>query len=168
MSNKIILILILSALAVAGLIIGAFFLFGGKSNNDKTQVNKMEDTRIREFSKVYFELYNSYGFEYYSNMSSLGGESMDEMQNKLSARFLELQDNTPEGFNQEASTNLQDWSMEFNDKEGTPWARVSFMGTVSSYDSVNAKPVKSNYFVKMIMYKINNQWKVFSFEQYKK
>lgn len=148
------------------LLISYFLFFRNNTHNDVKPVLPIlssEEKEIIDFSKFYIEFYNTYEFGDYSNMSSLGaGYSLPDMQNRLSARFLDLQENTPEGYKMKTVVNESDVSIK---KHDASFAEISAIGESTIVSGLKSSPEKVKINVTLSIYKVNNKWMVFAMDQ---
>ncbi len=164
--NKRYIIIIIVILSGIGLLIGLFLYFNQDSNldqkNNRFEQLSVEEKRIVELSKLYFELFNTFETGDYSNMSALGaGYSLPDMQNLMSSRYIELSENTPADFRRTATSSYDDITIESYDKNS---AKVKIIGFSEEVLGKNVKPQKTNLVATIILYKVEGEWMVYSLD----
>lgn len=159
---------IIGAVILIGIICLAlyFSFFRNNTNNNGQQVGSslsVTEKQIIDISKLYVELFNTYEFGDYSNMSALGASySLPDMQNYLSARFEELQDNTPEGYSITTTVNESDITiLEYDDTS----AQVIVSGESTTRAYAKAVPQKVKFSTTLSLYKVDGIWMIHGMDQ---
>ena len=101
-------------LIIGFLIYRGLFPSGQQPNNQPNNqgqapdyvLDSQEEARVKEFVKNFVNLYNSYSFADYSNLTALGDYQTSAMQDKTLQLVGQLEADTPEGFQRQTETEI--------------------------------------------------------------
>ncbi len=109
------------------LVCGLFFLIvRGLTNKssqkpvDNTQTNlpdyvlsQSDETKVKEFVKNFINLYNTYGYADFSNLTALGDYQTVNFQNKTKETVSSLETSTPVGYQKETQAKPETFSYKY-------------------------------------------------------
>lgn len=119
--------LIIAGVILVVLIVGFLIFNSAKSpNNSGNQgsngipeyvLSAAEEENVKEFAKSFINLYNSYRFADFSNLSALGDYQTPEMQLRTQARITFLETNIPVGFEKETKVDLNTFKYSYPQRD---------------------------------------------------